>query len=271
MLVTRYALIGYPNVGMRLRPWALVLGLPVLSTCASSSSSPPAASESTKPQDVTKDVTMVRHVDRQSDPIPPPTLAGKRCPPGQASCICRKPGGSEDAEDPPPGEGQKRLEIRLSVHGGEGVLEAPTVGRFVVSGVADSCFYVDVPSGSKAAWRFFAKASNPDAGLAPRLTVWEYGPKGPFWYEIFSFDCVGVGGKCDGAGVAAWNGRLKDRKRGRLDPCGSLVVTGLHWETSGGLAHRDTGLYRDFTVRFDTEVKKFATQFPPHATECVPK
>ena len=46
-----------------------------------------------------------------------------------------------------------------------------------------------------------------------------------------------------------------------MDPCGSLVITGLDWETSGGLAHRDTGLYRDFSVRFDAEVKKFATQF----------
>ena len=48
-----------------------------------------------------------------------------------------------------------------------------------------------------------------------------------------------------------------------MDPCGSLVVTGLDWETSGGLAHRDTGLYRDFSVRFDAEVKKFPTQFAP--------
>jgi hypothetical protein len=159
----------------------------------------------------------------------------------------------------------------MSVHGGEGVLQAPTVGRFVATGVADTCFYVDVPAGSKSAWSFVSRAHDGDAGLTPRLTISEYGPAGPFWYEIFGFDCVGVAGKCDAAGVAAWNGRLKQRKRGRMDPCGSVVVTGLDWETSGGLAHRDTGLYRDFSVRFDAEVKKFPTQFAPHSTECVPK
>jgi hypothetical protein len=217
-------------------------------------------------------VTTVKHVDRVTEPAPAPTLVGKRCAGGGGTtgCTCRKPG-DDDAEADPPPEGQKRLEIRMSVHGGEGVLQAPTVGRFVASGVADSCFYVDVPAGSKSAWSFVARASNPYAGLAPRLTINEYGPKGPYWYEIFAFDCVGVGGKCDAAGVAAWTGRLKQRQRGRMDPCGSLVITGLDWETSGGLAERDNGLYRDFSVRFDAEVKKFATQFAPHSTECVPK
>jgi hypothetical protein len=263
---------------MPLRPWpdgsaagacfTVLAGLFALSGCASSSKPPPPPSST---GGTPEQVTTVRHVDMVT-PVAAPTLVGKRCAAGNATatgCKCRTP--DDPAEDPPPGEGQKRLEIRMSVHGGEGVLQAPTVGRFTATGAADTCFYVDVPAGSKAAWTYVARASNPDAGLAPRLTIFEYGPKGPFWYEIFAFDCVGVGGKCDGAGVAAWNGRLKTRQRGRMDPCGSLVVTGLDWETSGGLAHRDTGLYRDFSVRFDAEVKKFATQFPPHATECIPK
>jgi hypothetical protein len=243
-------------------------GVLTLSGCASSKAPPPPTSTGTTPEAV----TTVKHIDMVT-PVAPATLVGKRCPPGKegpaSTCKCRTP--NDPAEDPPPAEGSKRLEIRMSVHGGEGVLQAPTVGRFTATGADDTCFYVDVPAGSKAAWTFVARASNPDAGLAPRLTIFEYGPKGPFWYEIFAFDCVGVAGKCDGAGVAAWTGRLKQRQRGRMDPCGSLVVTGLDWETSGGLAHRDTGLYRDFSVRFDAEVKKFATQFPPHATECIPK
>jgi hypothetical protein len=263
---------------MRLRPWAdgsaagavftALAALFCLSSCASSSAAPPAPPPPSPGGATPEGVTTVKHVDNVT-PVATPTLVGRRCPAGQASCKCRTP--DDAAEDPPPPDGQKRLEIRMSVHGGEGVLQAPTVGRFTASGAADTCFYVDVPAGTKSAWTYVAKASNPDAGLAPRLTIFEYGPKGPFWYEIFAFDCVGVAGKCDGAGVAAWTGRLKSRQRGRMDPCGSLVITGLDWETSGGLAHRDTGLYRDFSVRFDAEVKKFATQFPPHATECIPK
>jgi hypothetical protein len=252
------------------------LALPILavavSGCASSSPSAPASSSAPVPAG---EVTTIRHVDKVTPPGPPPTLAGARCtaPLGdgvpQGACRCRKPG--DDTESQPPADGQKRLEIRLSVLGGEGVLDSPTVGHFTASGVADTCYYVDVPAGSRSGWNFVARAANPDTGLSPRLTVSEYGPKGPYWYEIFSFDCVGVGGKCDHAGVDAWTARLKTRKRGRIDPCGSLVVTGLDWETTGGLAQRDTGVYRDFTVRFDVEVKKFPTQFAPNSTECVPK
>jgi hypothetical protein len=236
-----------------------------LSGCGSSSSPASGPSSPASPGDI----TTVRHVDKVTPPAPPPTLAGARCDPTRGTCTCRKQ--EDDAENKPPPEGQKRLEIRLSVLGGDAVLESPTVGKFTGAGVADTCYYVDVPGGSKSGWNFVARATNPDAGLTPRFMISEYGPRGPYWYEILSFDCVGVGGKCDGAGVAAWTGRLKTRKRGRTDPCGSLVVTGLDWETTGGLAHRDTGLYRDFTVRFDVEVKKFPTQFAPHSTECVPK
>jgi hypothetical protein len=117
-----------------------------------------------------------------------------------------------------------------------------------------------------------AQANRPERGFTPRLTVSEYGPAGPYWYEIFALECAGVSGRCDRAGADAWGARLaRDRKRGRNDPCGSLVVTGLAWETTGGQAERDSGYYRDFVVRFDIEVKKFTTQFAPHSTECVPK
>ena len=219
-------------------------------------------------------MTKVVHVNQPNGAnAPEPKLVGARCPAGQASCRCRTTGGgsADDAEKEPPAEGFKRLEIRMSVHGGDGLLQSPTVGRFAAAGVNETCFYVDVPAGSKSSFRFMSRATDPDQGHAPRFSVSEYGPKGPYWYEILSVDCVGVNGKCDSPGAAAWSGRLKQRKRGRMDPCGSLVITGIDWETSGGLAHRDNGYYRDFSVKFEAEVKKFPTQFAPHATECVPK
>jgi hypothetical protein len=80
---------------------------------------------------------------------------------------------------------------------------------------------------------------------------------------------AGVG--ADRAGADAWSDSLKDRQRGRLDPCGSMVITGLGWDTSGGEHSRDGGFYRDFNVRFDLEAKKFATKFAPGSVECVPK
>jgi hypothetical protein len=49
------------------------------------------------------------------------------------------------------------------------------------------------------------------------------------------------------------------------------VVHKLRWDSSGGQSDRDGGLFRELTVRFALEVKKFATQFAPGSTECVPK
>jgi hypothetical protein len=230
----------------------------VLAACASSGRSAEPAS----------DVTVVRHVDR-ADPDPPtPKLAGARCE--STGCTCRQAG--DDAEKAPPAVGIKRLEIRLSVDEGEGVLESPTLGRFSTGGMRETCYYLDVPDGAKAGFNFIGRAAHPERGFTPRLVVSEYGPAGPYWYEIFSLECAGVSGRCDRAGADAWGAKInRGRKRGRNDPCGSLVVTGLNWETSGGQHDRDGGYYRDFLVRFDIEVKKFATQFAPHSTECVPK
>jgi hypothetical protein len=49
------------------------------------------------------------------------------------------------------------------------------------------------------------------------------------------------------------------------------VITRLGWDTSGGTGDPELGLFRDFTVSFTMEVKRFPTQFRPGSTECVPK
>ena len=83
---------------------------------------------------------------------------------------------------------------------------------------------------------------------------------------LVAFEGVGDRNAAD-----AWGDFVKKRKRGRLDPCGSGVVTKLAWDTSGSEAAREGGLYRDFSVAFTMEIKKFPTQFAPGSTECVPK
>ncbi|HEY0708126.1 MAG TPA: hypothetical protein VGG33_15080, partial [Polyangia bacterium] len=113
--------------------------------------------------------------------------------------------------------------------------------------------------------------NNENLGFTPHLAIFEYGEKGPHWYEVLTVDCVGVNGKCDRPGSDAWVASLRSRKRGRIDPCGSFVVTKLRWDTSGGLAERDNGYYRDYRVDFDLEAKRFTPQFAPGSTECVPK
>jgi hypothetical protein len=239
---------------MTSRPWAWLFVL----SCACASSPPRSDS----------DVAVVRHVDHTVGGSSSTPLAGARCK-GRKSCSCRV--AADEAESEPPPEGMKRIEIRLAADGGAASLQGG-LGHFESVGPQESCFYVDVPAGHTVDLAFNGHADKPSAGVAPRFRLAEYGPKGPYWYEIIDVECKGQQGRCDRQGADAWSARnLKERKRGRLDPCGSTVVTKLRWDTSGGEADRDSGFYRDLTVSFGLEVKKFATQFAPGSTECVPK
>ena len=247
---------------MTSRPWAW---LAAVLSCACASSPP-------KGDSADPDVAVVRHVDKLAGGSTTVPLAGARCKGRGSSCSCRIPGQDDAAESEAPGPGLKRLEIRLGADGGGAALEVGGLGHFEAAGPQEACFYVDVPAGQTNDVAFAAHADRPEAGVAPRLRLAEYGPKGPYWYAIIDVECKGQQGRCDRQGADAWVARnLKERKRGRLDPCGSAVVTKLTWDTSGGQADRDGGLFRDLNVRFALEVKKFATQFAPGSTECVPK
>jgi hypothetical protein len=239
---------------MTSRPWAWLAAF----TCACAAS----------PAKQDPEVAVVRHVDHALGGMSTTPLAGARCKGRHGSCSCRIPG--DDTESEPPATGFKRLEIRLGSDGGSATFDG--LGHFETAGPQESCFYVDVPAGQTTDLRFAATADRPTEGVSPRLRLAEYGPKGPYWYGIIDVECKGAQGRCDRQGADAWAARnVRERKRGRLDPCGSAVVTKLAWDTSGGQADRDGGLFRDVSVRFTLEVKKFATQFAPGSTECVPK
>jgi len=205
---------------------------------------------------------------RASAPSTSATMAGARCHDGR--CACRK-GGRDDGENPPPDADHKRFEIRVGVDDGDAALESPTLGRFSAGSGGEACFYVDVLPGTHHLLTFAAREGRPEAGLSPTMHVAEYGPKGPYWYDVVDVRCAGAGDKCTREAADAWGAQAKTRKRGRIDPCGSSVVTHLVWQTSGGTGDIDGGRFRDFTVSFEMEVKRFATQFAPGSTECVPK
>jgi hypothetical protein len=198
-------------------------------------------------------------------------LAGARCKGGPgAPCACRQKNG-DVAEKQPPDADHKRFEIRLAALGGGATLDSPTLGHFA-AGADETCYYIDVLPGTTQEVTFTARAASKGAGIAPVLDLAEYGPKGPWWYDILSVRCDGgPGGRCNRDAAEAWGAEAKTRKRGRIDPCGSTVISHLRWDTSGGLGERDLGTFRDFTVTFTMEVKRFPTQFHPGATECVPK
>lgn len=221
------------------------------------------------------DVETIQHIDRVAPVVARASvpLAGARCAGvavGEGACRCRTT--ATDAESEPPGEGRKRFELRMSADGGSATIESPGLGKFETSGPEEVCFYFDVTAGTTNQFIFTGRATKVEQGFSPRARIAEYGPQGPFWYEVAAFDCIGANGRCDRDGARSWSEKtISQRKRGRIDPCGSAVISKLAWNSSGGDAERDTGYFRDFVVRFAMEVKRFQTQFKPGSTECVPK
>jgi hypothetical protein len=196
---------------------------------------------------------------------PAPVLAGKRC--AEGVCRCRQPG--DAAEHPPPAAGKKRIEVRLSAVDGIIKVDSPSAGHFEQAGEQEACFYVDLDVNLSHDFHLDSQEGRTDGGMTPHLHIAEYGPAGPYWYDILDVHC-GIGsGACTLEAAKDWGDTWQaTRKRGRLEPCGSISVSGLRWTTSGGSQADKGGSLRDFEASFSLDVRKFATEFPPGASEC---
>jgi hypothetical protein len=212
-------------------------------------------------------VATAQHVDSAAS-VQAAELAGARCQDGR--CRCRGP--RDNAETVPPAPDKKRFEIRMSVAAGEVELTSPTLGRLHHDGVQEECFYVDLPAGTSHEFVIESREANKGQGLTPSVRIAEYGPTGPWWYDVLTVGCGAGERRCDRDAAREWEvAWLTKRKRGRLDACGSTVVSALKWDTSGGQHMRDGGLLRDFHVQFVLQVKAFATQLAPGDPRCVPQ
>lgn len=194
-----------------------------------------------------------------------PVLAGKRCADG----ICRCRGAGDPAEKSGPAVGFKRIEIRMSAANGRVALDSPSAGHFEQTGPQEACFYVDLEVGVTHDFHLDSQEEQENGGVVPHVHLAEYGPAGPYWYDIFDITCGAGTSSCDLESAREWGASwLQYRKRGRLDACGSITVSGVKWTTSGGADAHKGGALRDFEADFSLEVRKFATQFPPGASEC---
>jgi hypothetical protein len=212
-------------------------------------------------------VATAQHVDSAAS-LQAAELAGARCQGGQ--CRCR--GSRDNAETAPPAADHKRFEIRMSAAAGEIVLTSPTLGRLHHDGREEACFYVDLPAGSSHEFVIESREAHKSQGLTPSVRFAEYGPKGPWWYDVLTVGCGAGEKRCDRDAAREWEASwLTKRKRGRLDACGSTVVSALRWDTSGGQHMQDGGLLRDFHVQFVLQVKAFATELPPRDPRCAPQ
>ena len=48
------------------------------------------------------------------------------------------------------------------------------------------------------------------------LDIAEYGPKGPWWYDVINVRCEGPSSKCNRDAADAWSAEAKGRKRSEL-------------------------------------------------------
>ncbi len=196
-------------------------------------------------------------------PPPPPstvaTLAGPLCS-GQV-CQCRDtaaPGdGGAGAPDDP---AVKRFEIRLGPS--EHELWLTVDGDVLYKGLAraEDCFYVDLGAGDH---KLALRASNA-GGVSAGVTVREYAPTTSSWYDTFAFAC-GTPGVCSYDELSEYKASLAKYARDIHDPCGSVKVKGLVWDTDVAPDQQHPG---NLAVALTLDVYRFTPKHPHGDPAC---
>jgi hypothetical protein len=194
-------------------------------------------------------------------------VAGARCAGG--ACTCR---GVEDSGRPstrgedegPVAEGKKRFELRsgrgldkLSISvAGQGTLHKN------VALVDASCGYIDLPPGRHRVL-VHVEARDPQAGIAPRVFISEYGTRTHDWYDTFQFKC-GDPNPCYKDDMKDWLEAARKRERGIYDPCGSTRIEDLKW----GVSHSPEQRLDDLELELTLHVYKFEPRFAHGGATC---
>jgi hypothetical protein len=201
--------------------------------------------------------------DRIGPPPPASTeaeLTGHRCAGG--ACKCRVEGDPE--EQTPPAEGTKRFEVRLQA--APGVAWAIVDGKhrlFKGNGHAEDCFYLDLPPGDHhVIMRAAGEREDGPVGLA--FAVNEHNAKGPWWFNVFSLQC-GMSSACGKDNLDTWRGEIEADHRQLTDPCGSVKINKLTWDTG---RMPDNVHPHDVQVSFTMHVYKKAWDKAPRSPDC---
>jgi hypothetical protein len=189
------------------------------------------------------------------------TLAGPLC--DGAACTCRDPDAAGDGGAGTPDDGVKRFEVRLGPSEHELWLTVDDMVLYKSRARAEECFYVDLPAGDH---RFTFRAANP-GGVSAAVAISEYAPATSSWYASYRFEC-GAPGVCAYDDLETYRGTLERYVRGIHDPCGSVKVKGLTWDTD--LAP-DTVHPGNLAVHFTFDVFDFTPKRPHGDPACAEK
>jgi hypothetical protein len=133
----------------------------------------------------------------------------------------------------------------------------------------EACFYIDLPApgiGERAkAYPLELRASNAD-GVSAEVAIHELGVVRRTWYQTFGLSC-GLPGACsfeELEEIKADAARAV-REHKLYDPCGSIRVKGLHWDSRVAPDHEHPG---DLAVRLILEVFRFTPDKPHGDPNC---
>jgi hypothetical protein len=197
---------------------------------------------------------------------PPPApetkavLAGPLCGTNGA-CTCRDETAAADGgAGVPDQEGRKRFEFRLGPTDND--LWAIVDGMVLYKSKErpTDCFYVDLPSGDH---EVTLRASRPN-GIQAALAISEYGVTAKSWYKTLRFSC-GVPGTCSHDELDGVKADYKQFKAGKHDPCGSVRIKGVMWDTGKA---PDQLHPEDLVVKLTLDIYKFVPEMMSGANGC---
>lgn len=190
--------------------------------------------------------------------LPPPepetraTLVGPLCK--QDRCECRDPAAPADGGAGVPADGSKRFEIRVGPMEHALWVMVDGMVMFKTEARAEECFYVDLDPGEHS----FRIRAHHDDGVSAQVKLSEYAPGMQSWYDTYRFNC-GAPGVCGFDDLSAYKKSLARFKHGKHDPCGSVKINGLSWDTGRApdLQHPD-----DLALGLTLKVYDFAPRAP---------
>ena len=167
---------------------------------------------------------------RQVTIAPPPapttvaTLVGPLCE--AQKCTCRAANAPADGGAGVPDDGVKRFELRVGPSEHDLRVTVDDMVLYKSTARAEDCFYVDLGAGDHTVG---LRASHP-GGISARLAISEYAPATTSWYETYRFSC-GSPGVCSHEEMDQYKASLAKYQRGIHDPCGSVKIKGITWDT----------------------------------------
>jgi hypothetical protein len=192
------------------------------------------------------------------------TLSSSRCQ-GQ-SCACRPLDANEGQAEENIPAGHKRFELRLPKT--TSAIWVSIAGKGVFYKAAQSlppaCFYVDLPAGEHTL-TVHSETKDTEVGLQTGLKIYEYGPKGPFWYRSLDFVC-GHREKCTKPAIQTWVDFQQRLPRGVLDPCGSTMIRGFRFD--GTREEKALPEYLELDLTMQIKVYAFETFRVPGSGAC---